>query len=629
MRPGVSWTAAGILMLTAASIRLFKQLPVRAQGTAVRTYVSSSECSSCHDDIAASYSKTAMAHSIYAAGKDEVSSKLRAEVVYYHAPSHTWFSIERRDGRLFQKRWQRDANARTINFDSEEVNYVIGSGDHVRTYLHRNENGTILELPLAWYAENGGTWALNPGFDNAAPPTRHTLSYGCIFCHDAYPQIPRDPGDSVAHPVIVGNLPEGIDCQRCHGPGSAHVQAARTPGVSSSILRSTILNPARLDNERQMEVCMQCHLEITSFHLPDHIQRFDRQPFSYTPDQPLASFLRYFQPDLKGKPDPRFGIDSAPYRLRQSQCFLRSGGALTCQSCHDPHEPHNSAANEQHYRAVCLSCHASRLETMISAAKHTREPDCIGCHMPTRRTDDVVHVAVTDHLIQRLAPPASVRLAPKNEIVETAANTYRGAVVPYPVGSITEADDDLYTATAQVMHDSNSGEGIPRLAKLIQTRHPAQPEFSIELGDALHRAGRQPEAISAYRDAVRTDPHSVRARRSLGAELAQNGQRDQAMTEFAAALADHPDEPLVWYEMGRLHSAEGKLSLAVRELTHATQLDPQLAEAYDELGIALAKAGNPVASEAAFRESLRISPYDSSVSRNLQMLIEAVSRRQP
>jgi tetratricopeptide (TPR) repeat protein len=633
--PGRRVNAAliGSMLLLACSAILWLRLsPVRAQQAnntrdKPSVYVPASECAKCHAGIAASFAQTGMAHSLYPAIKDPIANALRSEVVYYHAKSHSWFSMERREGKIYQKRWQRDANGDTVNLDSEEVHYVVGSGDHVRTYLHRNANGTITELPLAWYAENGGTWALNPGFDNAAPPTRRGISYACIFCHDSYPAVPHDLGDSVAHPVFVGNLPEGIDCQRCHGPGSAHVQAAQTPGALLQHVRSTILNPASLSNERQMEVCMQCHLEVTSFRLPDRIQRYDQKPFGYTPDKPLESYFKYFQRDLKGIPDPQIGIDGAAYRLRQSLCFLRSNGALTCERCHDPHLPHNSDQAERRYLSVCLSCHSSALSSLVSERKHTSETDCASCHMPKRRTDDVVHAVITDHLIQRIVSQPALRLALKDEATEPFLNGYRGELEPYQLGTFASTDDDLYSATAQVLQDSNSINGIDRLTKLIGQKPTSQPEFSIELGDALHRAGQSQKAIDAYRDAVRADPHSLRARRSLGAALAETGDIDTALKELRATLRDYPDESLLWYEIGRIDVGQKQLPRAIEELTNATKLDPESAEAYNELGIALAESGDFKSAKKAFIESLRISPYEAGVSRNLEMLQKQPSGR--
>jgi len=240
--------------------------------------------------------------------------------------------------------------------------------------------------------------------------------------------------------------------------------------------------------------------------------------------------------------------------------------------------------------------------------------------MPKRRTDDVVHVVMTDHLIQRFVTPAASLLAPKMELTETTANSYRGEVEPYRLGAFASADDDLYAAIAQVLHDSNSLSGIARLTKLIAERHPSQPEFSIELGDALHRAGQTQKAIDAYRDAVRTDPHSLRARRSLGAALVETGDMNNARKELRATVQDYPDESLLWYEIGRIDARQKRFSQAIEELTKATKLDPDLAEAYNELGIALAETGDFTSAKAAFLDSLRISPYQVGVSRNLEKL---------
>src|SRR5919198_337307 len=70
--------------------------------------------------------------------------------------------------------------------------YVLGSGAHARSYLHRTSRGSLVELPLGWYAEKGGGWGMSPGFDTAHPQTRRLTSYECVFCHAAYPKIPAN-----------------------------------------------------------------------------------------------------------------------------------------------------------------------------------------------------------------------------------------------------------------------------------------------------------------------------------------------------------------------------------------------------------------------------------------------------
>ena len=70
--------------------------------------------------------------------------------------------------------------------------------------------------------------------------------------------------------------------------------------------------------------------------------------------------------------------------------------------------------------------------------------------MPKRRTDDVVHVMMTDHWIQRRKPAGDL-MAAKPEIVESAAALYRGEVTPYYPAPLADTPDDaLYVAAAQV-----------------------------------------------------------------------------------------------------------------------------------------------------------------------------------
>src|SRR5262249_53541899 len=92
--------------------------------------------------------------------------ELFAPVTYNHERSEQHFSVYRRDGHLYQRRHQTGPDGREINAVEMEMRFVLGSGNHARTYLSLLPGGALVGLPLGWYAE-GGTWAMNPGYDRA------------------------------------------------------------------------------------------------------------------------------------------------------------------------------------------------------------------------------------------------------------------------------------------------------------------------------------------------------------------------------------------------------------------------------------------------------------------------------
>src|SRR5258708_5058871 len=209
-----------------------------------------------------------------------------------------------------------------------------------------------------------------------------------MFCHNGYPEV--GPGEDAAgrEPRFRGRLPEGIDCQRCHGPGRDHIRALNA-GVSLEKIRTAILNPARLNPESQLEICMQCHLETTTRSLPHSVVRFDRNVFSFRPGEPLANYVLNFDYAPGHAPEDRFEIAHMVYRLRKSACFRATAGtrqAMTCTTCHDPHKSPRGAS----YVPVCRQCHAAAFNARVASGRHTASNDCIVCHMPKRRTDDVI-----------------------------------------------------------------------------------------------------------------------------------------------------------------------------------------------------------------------------------------------
>jgi len=236
-------------------------------------YVEPLLCARCHAAIAESYARTGMARSFGAVRPGTHLAGLE-KGNFRHEASQESFSVVTRDEKPVLRRYQVGFEGKVANVFETNIDYWFGSGDHARSYISRDSSGSLIELPIAWYAENGGYWSMSPGFDSAQHSGfSRKITDRCMFCHTAYTERSR----------------EGIDCQRCHGPGGDHVEAVRQKrGITA--IRNAIVNPARLTSERRIEVCLQCHLETTTLRLPGSLVRYGRGVFSYQPGEPLGAY---------------------------------------------------------------------------------------------------------------------------------------------------------------------------------------------------------------------------------------------------------------------------------------------------------------------------------------------------
>lgn len=350
-------------------------------------YVGSEACRTCHAEHDAAFRHTSMGRSMAEVDIEREPPDGQFE----HPLSKRRYEV-RRQGDPSQM-WHRELllvdEPTEVVLSEFPVKYVVGSGHHSRSYLIETD-GFLVESPITWYASRKA-WGMSPGYDvpDHAAFTR-PVGEGCLTCHASR----ADAVQGSLHRMEI--LEAAIGCERCHGPGSLHVERHRNRPTDSrnSTQRGevdhTIVNPDHLPRELAEEICQQCHLRSAAM-----VPQRGRKLSDYRPGLPRQdSRLDYWLDE----PDKPMTVVGHVEQLHLSRCFQNSE-TLSCLTCHRPHESRRESTPTNH-NATCLSCHSPDRCRVDEARRQRLSPDndCIQCHMP-RSDTDIPHLTFTHHRI--------------------------------------------------------------------------------------------------------------------------------------------------------------------------------------------------------------------------------------
>jgi tetratricopeptide (TPR) repeat protein len=120
-----------------------------------------------------------------------------------------------------------------------------------------------------------------------------------------------------------------------------------------------------------------------------------------------------------------------------------------------------------------------------------------------------------------------------------------------------------------------------------------------------------------WADALAKNPKAWVGYYNLGTDLVQEGQIDEAITQYEKAVELNPNYVEAQNNLGGALAQKGRLDEAILHCQQALALDPNVPDAHNNLGIALAQKGELAAAILQFQEALRLKPDYGDAQRNL------------
>ncbi len=289
-------------------------------------------------------------------------------------------------------------------FTKDQVAFVYGSLWKQRYFTRVGDD--YLPLPVQWEVANhkwskyfvpasADWWVKYYPADNMQRPTGPT----CDGCH------------SVGYDIHTKQPAEwNVGCERCHGPGSAHVDAPS---------KTNILNPAAFDFVAATDACIQCHSQGRPLESPIEGKYYD-WPVGYQVGLKLSDYWQ-LEPHKLGETNFYFYADGTAHKNRmQGNDFVQSvmyRRGVTCFDCHDVHGTANYAQLRKPPETLCMDCHGPgspngpRTATVEEHTHHkagSKGSECVSCHMPAIESEGVPNSNVHAHTFRFITPAMTV-----------------------------------------------------------------------------------------------------------------------------------------------------------------------------------------------------------------------------
>lgn len=536
-------------------------------------YVDDARCAECHAEIYETYRAHPMGRSMSPIGQVSDTPDVSPDAEAFTAGGLR-YEIRRPGNELIHAETYLDEEGEPIATTALPIAYAVGSGERGRSYLVNRDDRLYLS-PITWYAQRGH-WDLSPGYEEHNSHFNRPVIAECLFCHTNRAHPVEGTLNTYEPPIFSGHA---IGCQRCHGPGEAHI--ALQEGNAASDARETIVNPARLEPPLREAVCQQCHLSGTA-----RVLRRGKTRDDFRPGMPLEDIVRIFV-DAGGREGTAQFVGHVE-QMHASRCFTASDGRLGCISCHDPHEAPAKEARVAFYRSRCLECHAEQGCTeSLDLRSAAGDDNCMVCHMPAQDTE-IRHTAITDHRILR-RPSEEASSAAGN-----AADPAPGPLVPF--------------------HTAGESAELRRDTALALLR--AEDSGSVSLDEPLRK-----RVALDLQEAVRRHPDDLAAWDGFGMAVWRLGDLPNALRCFEMVLRQSPREEFALLNAAVVSSALGRHDRALHYWQQAFEVNPWIVRYRAELARSLASLGRWAECEVLCRQTLEHFPGSHA---SHQLLVESL-----
>lgn len=583
-------------------------------------YVGMNTCRQCHTDIYNTFIQTGMGQSFDLATHAKSSARFDEHALIHDSIRNLSYHPYWLNDSLMLDEF-RLSGVDTVYKRTERIRYIVGSGQHTNSHMIY-ENGYVFQAPATFFTQSK-KWDLPPGFEGGFNSRfSRKIELECMSCHNAYPEIVKGSENKYL------NIPHGIDCERCHGPGSIHVALKQQRELidTSKYIDYSIVNPAKLPVALQLDICQRCHIQGNA------VLAEGKSFLDFRPGMKLSDVMNVFMPVYKGDEDAHIMASHAE-RLKMSKCFQATltkieskqssalrpyKNALTCVTCHNPHVSVKSTSSE-HFNAVCRNCHneqsnsgnihegSNKLCTEKIEIRNASNNNCVSCHMPKSGSTDIPHVTTTDHFIRKKVSVKTVkaiqefvRLAcinnPKvsNKVTGAAYLNYYEKFVPKSVfldsakkylddssaDSILSNFRDLirwaflkndYARVLQYV------ESVPDLSnKLNHSTYSNDDAWTAyRIGESYGYSGNGEKAEFFLQRSVNLEPYNFEFRNKLAMIQHKSGKIEAAVKNYEWILSENPKFASAWINYGYLIlSTQQDVNRADDMYAKALALDP-------------------------------------------------------